>query len=306
MKPGMRRYYYWIHHICVLFFCLSSTLTVHARENAVAVLLSQEIAPYVATVNGIDTELVNVQVERFFLDRHGLPFNLVSQTPSLDSGYYSALVAIGPQALQYLHSLDTNTPVLFGMVLNPSHIIPDPLELRCGVSLNLPIESQFKSLVLHFPWMKRLGVLFDPKNNQLWFDQAAQIATAMGIELVPLQVEPDNGRLRIVGDLSRPDVLLFIPDKSVISTVMIQHVIKRAVLHQIPVVGYNQFFIDSGAALSFVIDYNDIGHQVGVQVKTLLTTGNCDGFHDPNYEIRINTDVWRLLKLEQRGGAHEL
>ena len=151
--------------------------------------------------------------------------------------------------------------------------------------------------------MTRLGVLFDPANNLAWFDHAVSVAKPLGLDLIPLQVKRAVGRLEIVGDLSLPDAILFIPDKSIIAKAVITHVIKQAVLQRTPVVGYNQFFFDSGATLAFIIDYAKIGQQVAEQVQKILTGGTCDGLIAPTFETQTNADVWQALHLDGKGGG---
>ncbi len=272
-----------------------------AAGTNIAVLFSREIAPYVETVNGLESALGSRPVQRFFLDNQDVPYSLVGPATTLEPDQFAAMVAIGPDALRYLSTRHGDTPLLFAMVLNPQHIIQDISSVSCGVTLNMPIKAQFESISQVFPWLTRLGVLFDPLNNQEWFDQARPIAADMGIELVPLQVKADAGRLEVVGNLSRSDALLFIPDKSISSKVVIQHVIKQAVLQRIPVIGYNQFFLDSGAAAGFIIDYAGIGTQLANLLTKKLTEGRCDGLTPPDFTLRINDEVSRYLRLNERG-----
>jgi putative ABC transport system substrate-binding protein len=271
-----------------------------AAGTNIAVLFSREIAPYVDTVNGLESALGNRQVQRFFLDNQDIPYTLAGSASTLEPDQFAAMVAIGPGALRYLATRHGATPLLFGMVLNPQHILPDISSVACGVTLNIPVKAQFESISQVFPWLTRLGVLFDPGNNQAWFDQARPVAEDMGLELVPLQVKAEDGRLEVIGNLSRSDALLFIPDKSISSKVVIQHVIKQAVLQRIPVIGYNQFFLDSGAAAGFIIDYAGIGRQVADLLTKKLTEGRCDGLTPPGFTLRVNAEVAGYLRLEER------
>ena len=267
-------------------------------EKPVAVLLSREIAPYVAMLSGLESGLGNQPVQRFFFDKKGQPFTLTGHASILAPGKFSALVAVGPEALDYLHANSpSTTPLFYGMVLNPQNILSQALYTKsCGIPLNLSADVQLTALQQQLPRLKRLGILFDPANNQAWFDQAQRSAAQVNIELLPLQVQRTNGRLEIVGDFTQPDALMFIPDKSIISRAIIQYVIKQAVLQRIPVVGYNQFFLDSGAALAFVIDYRQIGRQVAQQIETVLAGQECQ-LAAPAFALKRNPQVWQALGL---------
>jgi len=286
--------------LCVGFVVLmlfSGVRNVHAREQTLAVLISREISPYISAVNGLESALTNIQVQRFFLDKNNVPYRLSGLSATLKPEHYTALVAIGPSALRYLLARQVTPPVLFGMILNPQSLFKDDLCPSGGVSLNLPIETQFTVLLNRMPWLKRLGVLFDPVNNQTWYDQAAAIATRTGFDLVPLKIDGSVGSMDVAGDFLNLDAILFIPDSSVISEVVIQHIIKQAFLRKIPVIGYNKFFLDSGAMLSFMVDYEQVGRQLAGLVKQQLVTGVSVGVIPPNFKLQVNEEAWDILQL---------
>lgn len=286
--------------VLLLFVCTPNACA--AAEKSAAILLSREIAPYVEMVSGFEAALGNQPVKRFFLDEQGQPFTLSGHESILVPENFSALVAVGPEALRLLQSRQSlATPLFFGMVLRPSVRALETPPI-CGVELSLPIDQQFAALQQKLPSLKRLGILFDPENNQTWFDDAQLFALQLNMELLPIQVQRTNGRLELVGDFTKPDALMFIPDKSIISQAVIQYVIKQAILQHMPVIGYNQFFLDSGAALAFVIDYRQIGSQVAQQVETVLAGQDCPSMA-PVFELRSNLQVWRALGLPQGRGV---
>lgn len=266
-------------------------------ESNVGVLISREIAPYVDMVEGLESTLNNLEVQRFFLDDNGKPYSLSGQGNVPDPEQFAAMVAVGPEAFLYLQPKVGSVPFVYGMVLNPDTLIKDSSLTPCGVALNLSIEEQLASIRYYLPGMNRLGILYDPKNNQQWYNQASVLAAAREMELVPLLVSRPSTQLEIVGDLTLPDAILFIPDKTIISRSVIQHVIKEAYLRKAPIIGYNRFFYESGAALSFVIDYNKLGRQVGDQVNGLLAGETCQGTISPNFTVLVNDDAWRFLAL---------
>lgn len=287
----------WLLCSCSVTLLVLGTFGVGwAGEKRVGILISREIAPYVSMVQGLESQL-NTPVQRFFLDTEGKPYSLGGFSATLESKNYDVLVAVGPEALQYLNSVLSDRPLVHSMVLNPDKIItPHPQHLSCGVSLNLAPEVQFSSILRYLPTLKRLGVLFDPKNNQAWFEAAAAIAATKGFELVPLQARSHGARLDMENDFTGLDAVMFIPDKSIISKAVIQHVIKQGILHKIPVIGYNQFFYDSGAAISFLIEYEKVGHQVAKLVDQLLAGEKCTVTLSPDYGVVVNDGVWRVLR----------
>jgi putative ABC transport system substrate-binding protein len=256
-------------------------------------------------VEGLESRLT-VPVQRFFLDTHGRPYSLGGEA-DLNPRLFDVLVAVGPEALQYLCSLHTERPVVYGMVYNPDKVLVGySLTPLCGVSLNIPAQIQLSTILRFLPSVKRLGVFFNPENNQTWFNSAQNSAGKLGFELVPLQINQQGGRLEIVGDFTGLNALLFIPDQSIISKAVIQYVIKQGVLHKIPVIGYNQFFYDSGAALGFLVNYRGVGEQVADQVESLLADNKCEGEVPPQFETLINKDVWQVLHIEDKKNGGNL
>jgi len=271
-----------------------------AKEPVVAVLLSREIAPYVEMVEGLEAGLAQLPVQRFFLDKQGRPYSL-NGTNQLDSQRYSAVVAVGPAALTYLQSRIDTVPLLFGMVLNPSNLFLSTQASPCGISLNLPIAAQLNVIQHRLPTVLRLGVLYDPANNQQWFDRATVVASEKGnLRLIPLPVQSQQLHIGIINDFTGLDAILFIPDRTIISRTVIRYVIEQSFLHRVPVVGYNQFFLDSGAALSFAIDYHQHGLQVAAQVINSINGDSCSGVLAPEFKVKINSAVYSALQLETR------
>jgi len=284
---------------------LTFPTTSSARDKAVAVLISREIAPYVEMVEGLEEGLPEFTVHRFFFDQQGKPYT-INGYAELSSRHYCAVVAVGPTALTYLQAHKKDIPVLFGMVLNPERLIRLGTPHICGVSLNLPISAQLEVIRSLLPSVSRLGVLFDPANNQQWFDNAATIAdTNDQIQLVALPVHSQQQNIKIISDYSGIDAILFIPDKTIISQAVIRYIIKKAFKRHIPVIGYNQFFLDSGAAIAFVVDYHNSGLQVAAQVSAAVNTGNCRGIVASEFTVKTNGAVYSALQLNKAGANNE-
>lgn len=287
--------------VAVLLLVLVAPLRAQPSES-VAVLLSREIAPYATAVAELESSLRPRPVVRFFLDDQQRPYSLEAREAALDPRQYVALVAIGPEALRYLAALDTEIPLVFGMVLDPRQVAGAGSRPLCGVDLSIPVVEQLTHFRRQFPRRDTLGVLFDPANNQAWFDQALLPAAVLGIDLVPLNVSREQGRLDIVGDFSRVDALLFIPDRSIISQTVIQYVIKQGLQRGRPAVGFNRFFLDSGAALAFLVDYQQVGSQIARLVEQQLTTG-CHLVEHPVFAAEVNESVLRLLRRSEEAGG---
>lgn len=273
-----------------------------AADKPVAVLLSQEIPPYIQMLEGFEENFKSYAVQRFFLDKNGQLYSLTASVSA--AGFraqdYTALVAIGPQALTTFLPYAGEVPLLYGLVLNPEKLLLPGGGAVCGVSLYLQPEEQFLAIRAHLPDLSRLGVIYDPNNNQDWFDAAAAVASRMGLTLTPFKVVQLAGQLNVIGDWEQTDALLFIPDRTIVAKSVIQYLIKQALLQRKPVIGYNQFFLDSGAAFSFIFNYARIGAQVADLTRAKLKTANCPRSISA-YEFRHNMDVLKVLNGHESG-----
>ncbi len=280
----------------LLALCPVNAWSQSAVDNRpVGIIVSKEIRPFISMVEGLE-ESLKVPSCRIFFDRREMPYGCNIGSRGFSPERFSVAVAVGPQALEYLIRRDWSGPVVYGMILNPD-LITGHADRLCGISLNIPYKEQISSIHEIFPRVRRLGILYDPANNQNTFDGTREIAELRGITAIPLIVTKKNPISRHFDDKIRDlDAIMFIPDRTVISQAVVKYVIKSAILQGIPSIGYNRFFHDSGAALSFVIDYKAVGKRVAGQVRNILTGKRCTLLR-PDYKVVLNDQVIKKLGL---------
>lgn len=301
--------------VFMLMSVLFSSLQAEEAELPVAVLISREIKPFIEMVEGFEQALER-PVVRIFLDKKSIPFSHDPLYKGTEIQNYDAVIAVGPSALAFLirNRNQEKIPnqnqekILYTMVLDPDSIIPKNVSL-CGISLNLFSKVPISKISQVFPFIKKTGVLFDPDNNSEWFRNAKMLGLFKGTTIVPVHIQKQSDVNRLYkddlpgknlqgkNDFSDLDALLFIPDKTVTSPTIINHIIKQSIIRKIPVIGYNRFFNKSGAALSFVLDYRSIGGQMAQKVKGLLRGEACKPT-TPSYHMELNMEVVKLLGLE--------
>jgi len=263
--------------------------------NLVGILISQEIRPFIEMVEGFENR-TSLRTCRIFLDEGGRPYSTDPAFKPFDPGNYRAVVAVGPRALNYLVRHHWPGIIVYGMVLDPKRLIKER-EKICGVSLNIPFWKEMLTVRAVFPDVKRIGVLFDPANNAPWFNQAQPVAALEGLKLKPVTIRRKSDITELFPHLAGDvDAILFIPDPTVISTAVIQYIIRKALAHGIAAIGYNRFFFESGAAMSFIIDYKSIGVRVAQQLEGILHGKACRRFA-PAYKALVNRAVVERLNL---------
>jgi len=85
-----------------------------------------------------------------------------------------------------------------------------------------------------------------------------------------------------------------VPDRTVISEKIVQYVIKEALYRKKGVVGYNSFFLKSGAVFAFEFDYTRIGLQTSELVTDYFNSSPCAP-PVPFFNRGINIKVARTI-----------
>lgn len=263
----------------------------------VGVVLSMEIHPYLQTVEGIHSRLTAhmESIGVFLIEDTGNKY--LDALESKISGLQpDILIAVGPEAAQFLwvHYREPVPKKVFTMVLNPTAILPRDFE-ACGISLNIPIGDQLAGIAASLPGLKAIGLIYDPDHNGDFSLEAIAAGKRMGIEVVPLAVHdrktiPDvlkNNWLNIQG-------LWMIPDQTVITESLVRYIVKEAIVNGVAVIGYNRYFYQSGAALSFVLDYADIGAQTAEMAIRMASGMSCQ-IEPPRFSFMVNRAVLDML-----------
>lgn len=251
--------------LILIFLCLLpfSSLKAAPLDQKVCVMVSREIRPFLMTVEALENSL-DFSVDRVYLDSSYRAYGENGKFLEISQDDYKLFVAVGPRALSYLLEKDIKrSQIIFGMVLNPESFITESDTDVTGVPLDIFSLTQFNIIKKVFPDIKKVGVLYDPENNEKWINTARFLAGTSKIQLIPLAVSTGSMIPAVLDENAATlDAVLFIPDATVISTTIIKHSIKQLILKQIPAIGYNSFFIESGAVLSFIVDYEKVGRQL--------------------------------------------
>lgn len=295
-----------IRYVFILLFCLiplSSTLAGTIPPD-VCVVVSSEIRPFVMMADEMENSL-DFPVTRVYLDASYRPYGENGKFQEIFESDFNLFIAVGPRALTYLLQQKITTHIIYGMVLNPESFIKRINKNVSGASLSIFSSTQLTIIKQIFPDIKKIGVLYDPKNNKNWFNSASFLAKANEITLISLEVSDSSAITAVLDENAKDlDAVLFIPDATVISTTIIRHTIKHLILKKIPAIGYNNFFSDSGAALSFVTDYREVGRQVSNLIYTFLNDKKKVSV-GPVFTARLNPKVIKLLDLKLNNNLPE-
>lgn len=292
------------YFLAVILICgcllLISDLAISGEPSQIAVVVSRRIKPYVSIIEGMTEEPSKKEkkIEIFFLSDSS-PQEDKEMASRLEAHRFDLFAAIGPEAAKLVWSLKTDRPKIFAAVLDPE-ILLEKGGSQCGVSLRIPVERQVQEISKAFANIKRIGLLFDANIND-WFYKAAEAASGQyGISIVPLRVE---SRAQITEVLAKNwqnlDCVWMIPDQTVISEKIIEHIIKLSVYNSKGVIGFNSFFIRTGAFFAFDFDYRVLGIQTLKKMDAYLESGSCRP-EAPEFQTLFNPKMIEKIGLKRK------
>ncbi|MDZ7833062.1 MAG: ABC transporter substrate binding protein [Desulfobacterales bacterium] len=267
-----------------------------------AIVVSRQIRPFIEVLEGIRSvfkDIPGAAAETYFLDQ----MDEARQDQALakfGDGGYRIFLAIGPEAAELLWNRlpAADGGKIYSVVRNPEKNISALDREQCGVPLNIPPAEQVRRIHQGLPGIERIGIIYDPAHNEAFYEAAQAAAASLGILIKPLRVNSRQSISEILrAHLDSIDCLWMIPDQTVISETIIHYVIKTCLVQGKSVIGYNKFFYESGACLSFVFDFHQIGRQTGAMVADLYQGKPC-GRQTPAYEVWLNKRVCKRLETE--------
>jgi len=286
---------------CLILFGLLPAYGNPSPSVRVAIVVSKHISPYMEAVEGLEAGLAgrpDLKTQVFNIEKLDEK-ERVERFGGEGGKGFALFVAVGPEAAQYIWKGigKTGASRTYCMVLNPEKVIREK-ERGCGIPLNIPVKTQIEMIRRGFPSAVRVGLLYDPEHNAEFFHKATVAASFLNLTVVPIAV---SSKKDIPAALERQwnhlDALWLIPDRTIISESIVKYLIKEAFLRKVPVVGYNRFFYEAGAALTFVFDYKELGQQCAHNALRMLAGEACRDT-SPVFHVWVNEKV--AEKLGQR------
>jgi len=259
-----------------------------AGDPPIGIFLSSKIRPYLQALHGLEDELdFDYQVfdlsENYELAKH-----------YAQSRRFQTCVAIGPEAIRLLYLYGSAIPnKLAIMALDLEKLVGN--HTLCGIDLRIPISFQLEIIEKKLGPGRKVAILYNKTENGELIQRALKYAREKGLTLVPLQVESPSQIMEKLGPVVKEiDLILFIPDSVVISEKIVSHITKTALLKGVAVCGFNRFFYETGALLSFIIDYEKVGKQAARLVEKLVREHICI-FTPPKVKLLWNKKALNIL-----------
>lgn len=281
-----------------VFYCVKPAFSETIESKKIGIIVSLKIRPYLEAIDGFKKGLDEVKKFKtitIYLENYTSQDKdyLIQKIKSEKCDYF---LSVGPEAAAFIWNefSDEDIPKMFTMVLNPEKIVGTE-NLNCGVSLNIPIATQLVTLSTALPEVRKIGLLYDKELNQEFANSAKSLANVLGLTIVPMEIGSRKEMPAILREhWSRIDLLWLIPDHTVITESLVRFVIKEAILNGTPVSGYNSFFYRSGAAVTFVTDYEATGLRTSGFFISMVQENQCS-IKGPYFDMWLNKNVLKKL-----------
>lgn len=195
---------------------------------------------------------------------------LKAQRPAL-------IVTVGSAATSLVQAHVQDIPVVFCMVLNP--VASGFVQSRQAsgnnltvASLDIPARLQFETLKALLPHVKKVGVLYNPRETAAIVEPAMQAAAALGLGLIAMPVTAAEQIPTTMSELERQiDALWSVADSTVFeSDRSVEFLLRRTLQSRIPFMGLSPAFVKAGALIALSADYRDVGRQCGEEAAQVL------------------------------------
>lgn len=267
----------------------------------IIIIKSSDIIPYRKAVEGFKQGFPEGTYREYTIDEDVKDKGSAILKGAIAQGG-DLIVAVGPEAAYLTGADSVPIPMIFTMVSNPEKLFPEENKMHRGVSLTLPVGFQLEQIKSTFIARKRIGVLYTREHNQKILDALVTQAFPLGLTVVgiPISSQKDIPEF-LKGDLADIEVLLLLPDRTIGSEKILKYIIKSMLVKKIPVVGFNEWFGENGAILSFALDYGEIGKQTAEYARVILREKNPPGgpVQEPfRVKTIINLKVAQKLSVE--------
>jgi putative tryptophan/tyrosine transport system substrate-binding protein len=252
-----------------------------SAQDLIITVKSLEAEPYNVAYGGVREALARtgreVAIQEYVLgEGRGARERILSQ---IRDRRPTLILTLGSTATAFARGHVPDVPVVFCMVLNPvaGGLIPSMQSSGAnltGVSLDIPPRLQFEAFKSVVPSIRRVGVLYNPRDTGEVVQSAERAAREMGLELVLVPVtsaEKLQDGARALD--AKIDALWAVADSTVFSSERsTEFLLRKTIEQKLPFMGLSPAFVKAGALLALGVDYKDVGLQCG-EVATQVLGG---------------------------------
>lgn len=183
------------------------------------------------------------------------------------------VIALGGQGLRVAPSFPSDLPVVLGGVIS----IPEGDSNKfLGISLTPDPALLFSHLKEISPGIKRVIVIYDPKNNEWLLKFARTAAKSQGIELITHEARDLASAARLYESVfasvdSKIDAIWLPQDRTTVDeTTILPIVLKESWNRNIPIISSSPVHVKKGILFALQPNYIDLGHNLANSAMAIL------------------------------------
>jgi putative ABC transport system substrate-binding protein len=250
----------------------------------IAVVKGSDIPQFDIAIDGFSEVIAGEKIECSVVkyDLGGKVEDVESVIKEIRAFQPDAILTVGTRATRLVSKRVSDIPIVFSMVLYPvaSAFVPDmnrPGGNLTGAALDVPIDRQFRTLAEIAPGLRRVGVLYSPKETLQVIEEARRVAASMNLELLAEEINSETEVPDALKRLDRRkmDALWSVADGNVLTLLSRNFIGKYVLSRGIPfMVPHNRFLPKGGALVALTADNRDCGRQAGEIFVRILKGGN--------------------------------
>jgi ABC-type uncharacterized transport system substrate-binding protein len=282
----------WLVLLCA--FCVA--LPGRARATTVAVVLSDDGAPYQETADALEAGLGKEHTVVRILATH------LAQSEAALNGA-KRIVTVGVKASRLVAERSSGTPILAVLVPRAWYESTGKAALADGgrpagaLFIDQPLGRQFHLVRAALPGIDRVAVILG-KQTADQLPELERQAKAHRISLVSARLDESSRLVDVLGEaLGEAEALLLpFPDPEVLTRTSAPSIFMTSYRYGDPVVGYSQSLAKAGAMLSVYSTPAQIGRQAAELLARVVAGEKIPAVSWPQYfSISVNANVARSL-----------
>lgn len=163
-------------------------------------------------------------------------------------------------------------PLVFSMVTDPKIYDLEGKNIT-GVTRVAPPDVLLKSLKAIIPDIKKVGVIYNPKNTGKTVEEAIKLAENLNLQLLAARVDSEKDAERafkIFAASGGIDAFWLLPDPTVITQSFFKIIRDYTFANRLPLLAYSAEFVKAGALMALSPAYTTIGEQTCNTVLQIL------------------------------------
>ncbi len=288
-----------------MFFVLCIiTPEVFGDEYQIAVLVSHNESPYKEVLAGFQKTITGQKIDAKFnvFITEGARAHLPENLYSIKKIKPKVIFTVGTTPTAETLKVFNDIPIIATLILDDDMI--KSAHNATGVILGFPIEVQFSWLKNFLPEARKIGVMYNPLENQEKVRSAAIIARKMGLDLLPIEIDSPKDIPNALKALANDaDILWGIHDTLVFNSLTAKQILLFSFRNHIPFCGLSSAWVKAGALYALEYDYYDIGVQCGEKALKIMQGAKVNSLpacYPRNLLYTLNLRTARYMKIQFR------